>query len=450
MAAFGALAFLTPWWLAALAALPILYWLLRVTPPAPRRARFPAIRLLFGLTPKEETPAKTPLWLLLLRLLVATLVILALAHPLLNPAARLDGQGPVIAVVDDGWTAGRNWAARKTTLEDLVDRAERAGRPVMLLTTAPSLTGEPPRLSRLMPAAEARSAAAAIEPKPWPVDRPAALAALDNLPYTGEASVVYLSDGLDDDRLTPFLERLQRLGAVELLSDEPGRLPRLLSPPAAAASELSISASRMETGFPDQAVLRASGDDGRLIAREDLRWAEADRDARVQIALPIELRNRIARIEIEGEASAGAVVLLDERWRRRPVGLVSGGPLERQQPLLADTYYLERALTPFSEVRNGTIAELLQRQIAVLVLADVGRLAAEDRNALDAWVRKGGMVIRFAGPRMANVGDDFVPAPLRGGGRIFGGAMSWAQPVALAPFEPAGPFDGLAIPPDVR
>ncbi|MBV8459130.1 MAG: BatA domain-containing protein, partial [Acetobacteraceae bacterium] len=40
--------FTTPWVLLALTALPLLWWLLRVTPPAPRRESFPAIRLLLG------------------------------------------------------------------------------------------------------------------------------------------------------------------------------------------------------------------------------------------------------------------------------------------------------------------------------------------------------------------------------------------------------------------
>ena len=94
MSFFPALAFLSPWWLAALAALPVLWWLLRVTPPSPRHVLFPAIRLLMELTPKEETPARTPWWLLLLRLVVAALVIAALAHPLLNPAARAIDASP--------------------------------------------------------------------------------------------------------------------------------------------------------------------------------------------------------------------------------------------------------------------------------------------------------------------------------------------------------------------
>src|ERR1700722_5670022 len=109
MLALGPLAFAAPWLLLGLGVLPVLWWLLRVTPPAPRRVRFPALRLLLGLTPREETPAKTPLWLILLRMVLAALIILALAHPLLNPSANLAGDGPLVLAVDDGWSAARQW-----------------------------------------------------------------------------------------------------------------------------------------------------------------------------------------------------------------------------------------------------------------------------------------------------------------------------------------------------
>ena len=118
MLTFGPLVFTVPWMLAALAALPVLWWLLKVTPPAPRLIKFPAIRLLFGLREQEKTPAKTPLWLVILRLVLATLIILALAHPLLNPGARLAGGGPLLLVVDDGWAAAGNWPARKAMMDE--------------------------------------------------------------------------------------------------------------------------------------------------------------------------------------------------------------------------------------------------------------------------------------------------------------------------------------------
>src|ERR1700724_369085 len=117
-------AFLSPCVLVELTALPIIWWLLRVTPPAPRRIAFPAIRLLLGLVPREETPARTPLWLILLRMLLATLVILAVAHPLLNPQARLAATGPIVLVVDDGWAAAHDWPARQAAPGEVLAEAE--------------------------------------------------------------------------------------------------------------------------------------------------------------------------------------------------------------------------------------------------------------------------------------------------------------------------------------
>lgn len=92
----GALAFLNPWLLGALAALPVIYWLLRTVPPRPRQIAFPATRILVGIENKEKTPAKTPWWLTLLRMLAATLIIGALAEPVLNPSREkaLKGKAP--------------------------------------------------------------------------------------------------------------------------------------------------------------------------------------------------------------------------------------------------------------------------------------------------------------------------------------------------------------------
>ncbi len=56
----GALAFLSPWMLLALAILPLLWLLLRLTPPQPLRLDFPPTRLLIGLEERKKTPARTP------------------------------------------------------------------------------------------------------------------------------------------------------------------------------------------------------------------------------------------------------------------------------------------------------------------------------------------------------------------------------------------------------
>jgi len=91
------LAFAQPLLLTGLLALPVLWWLLRVMPPRPKRIDFPPTRLLLEIAPKEETPSRTPWWLTALRLLAAALVIFAAAGPTWNPqtsAATTAGAPP--------------------------------------------------------------------------------------------------------------------------------------------------------------------------------------------------------------------------------------------------------------------------------------------------------------------------------------------------------------------
>src|SRR5271165_5843099 len=128
------LAFTVPLALAALAGLPVLYYLLRVTPPRPTEVPFPPLRLILDLIPKQETPARTPWWLLALRLAIAALVILAMAGPIWNPLpAGEAGKGPLLIILDDGWPAAPNWDQRVAAAAERIEAAARGGRPSAVL-----------------------------------------------------------------------------------------------------------------------------------------------------------------------------------------------------------------------------------------------------------------------------------------------------------------------------
>ena len=449
MLSLGALAFAAPWLLLGLAALPVLWWLLRVTPPAPRRVRFPALGLLLDLVPREETPAKTPLWLILLRMALAALIILALAHPLLNPTAGLAGKGPLVLAVDNGWSAARHWDERRNALDDLIAAAEREGRNIVLLPTAPLPGAAAPQPLSLLRPSDARAAVAELAPLPWPVDRVAALARLAPLDLAG-AELVWLSDGIDDGTALDFAQGLQKRGPLRVLADDSDALPRLLAPAEGDDQDLTATVQRADAALPAELYVRALGDDGRLLARAKVSLAAGAMRATARLPLPSELRNRATEIAIEGEASAGAVLLLDERWRRRPVGVVTSRNQAPGQPLLNGAYYLEKALSPFSEVREGGVATLLKGDIAVLALPDVSPSGPAEKAAIVTWMEAGGTVLRFAGPHLAEeTDDDLLPVTLRRGGRTLGGALSWETPATLAPFDSSSPFAGLAIPKDV-
>ena len=337
-------------------------------------------------------------------------------------------------------------------------QARRDGRSVLIATTAPSAVGPDDEanftINALVPASDALALLRALEPKPWPVDRAGFITAFEQaIPDLGEAELVWLSDGLfdaDPSATSRFAERLQALGPLTVHLEAPAERAKVLLPPVAGAATLTLRVAR-PTAAPEETVLvRASGDDGRVLARQPVTFDAEALTAEQALELPGELRNDIVRLDVEGEASAAGVVLLDERWRRRPVGLISGGAFESSQPLLSDLYYLERAMNPFAEVRQGSIEELLAGDLSVLVLADVGNLTGEELRGINSWIQAGGVLVRFAGPRLAEGVDELVPVPLRiGGGRSLGGALSWQQPMPLSPFPEGSPFAGLEVPNDV-
>ena len=439
--------FVAPWLLLALAGLPVLWWLLRVSPPTPRTEIFPAVRLLAGLPSTEETPAHTPWWLLLLRVVAAGLVIVGLAQPVWRAGADLVGAGRVLLVVDDGWASATDWPRRMTAAGGVLDRAARAGRKVVLLTTATGTSGAAPKLSPTLPPSEVRARLAALRPKPWPVDRAASASALRAVGSAG--AVFYIADGLVDADWEVFAAALQVAGTLTVLRADVAPA-RLLQTPTAEADGFTVHVAQVPRPVAETVGVLAQAGDGRTLARVDAVVPADAGTAKAKLVLPPELRNRLTRLTIEGTASAGGVALLDERFRRRPVGLLAGNAISADTPLTGPLFYVRRALAPYAELRDGDLRTLLARDLSVLVLADRIVSDGAERDALTAWVEKGGLLLRFAGPSTADHPDALLPVQLAAGDRRLGGAMSWSQPAALAPFQPGSAFEGLTIPPDVR
>jgi hypothetical protein len=437
MAALSQLSFGAPLVLAALVVLPVLYWLLRVTPPLPKRIPFPPLRLLKQLPDEEQTPAKTPWWLLLLRLIAAALLIFALADPLLGQSPKLPGTGPLVLMIDNGWSAAKNWDQRQDAIADLLRAAGE--RPVMLLPTASPAPGG------LLNAGEAARLARELKPMPWPGDRDSAAAALAKMSLAAPA-ITWLSDGLEDGSSRATATALKRKGPLTVYA--PRRLAYGLLPVVRDGNGFGLTAIRPIGGTAEDVEAAAIGARGETLAVTKLHFPANSNRAKGHIALPLDVRNETARLEILGEDSAGAVQLLDSGALQRRVGVVAAAEGEAQ-PLLSDVYYIERALQPFAEVDKGTITALLARHVTVLMLADVGRIPGADMEKVSRFVSEGGVLIRFAGDRMTVGADTLVPVPLRVGGRYLGSAMSWAAPQHPAPFAEASPFNGLSIPNEV-
>ncbi|NBN76865.1 DUF4159 domain-containing protein [Microvirga tunisiensis] len=449
------LAFATPLILGALVLLPVIWWLLRFTPPRPREVTFPPTRLLVDIEKREETPQKSPWWLTLLRLLIAALLILALAGPQWRPADRIDlGSGPVLLLIDNGWTSATDWDRQVTAANGLLALAETAELPVILAATADG-AGQPLAPA---PADVAAERLRAMAPRPWDRQRAELVTALrKTVSETAPSRIVWISDGLEDPSAGAFQRDLSALaGDIPLTLYTNARTPLGIGGLVSTADALTATVIRKPEASSPDVVLRALDPKGLVLGEATARFEGGAASTEATFALPSELRNDIARLEIDGVRAAGAVKLIDDSWRRRTVGLISGAGADQAQPLLSPLYYLQRALAPFADLRvpratdlSEAVPELLEQGVSVVVLADVGRLPDPAAEALDRWIRGGGLLVRFAGPRTAGGTDDLLPVALRAGDRTLGGSLSWEQPQKLAPFPPASPFAGLTVPEEV-
>jgi hypothetical protein len=448
------LSFAEPALLLGLLSLPLLWWLLRVMPPRPRRIEFPPTRLLFDIAPREETPSRTPWWLTALRLLAAALLILAAAGPIWNPQTSAAGSSaPLAILLDDGWSAASSWDARVKAADELIADADNNRRGVALIPLS-----EPTRDITIMPGGTARVALRQLAPKPYSIERVETLPSIERfLKASGDCEIAWLSDGVDTGRGAEFIQGLGKIAGDRALTIFEGGTPSALALAAAenAAAKMTVKVLRADGGA-GSGVVRALDQKGSPVGDAHFTFAPRDRETEAAFDLPVELRNDIARLEISGERSAGAVQLLDKRWRRRAIGVVSGSSSDTAQPLLASTFYLTRALAPFADVRLGdrgapqqVIAQFLDQKLPMMVLADVGTLSPEIRERINAWIEQGGVLVRFAGPRLAQADDDLVPVKLRRGGRSLGGSLTWEKPQHLASFAADGPFAGLAVPKDI-
>jgi hypothetical protein len=225
MTMLGPFGFIAPWALLALIALPLVWLVVRAIPPRPQDTQFPPAEILRTLAKTEETPAKAPPWLAILRALALALIVLGLSGPVLNPPKTVDSR-PLLIVMDNGWTAAPVWTQM---VEEATVAARSATGQVRIVGTAPisaSITGD----DVLLPArAAARLAASA--PQPLLADHLVTARQLSVLP--GGQRVIWYSDNVARPGTQDLARALTRLGSVKL---------RAIASPAGAVTRVEAIA----------------------------------------------------------------------------------------------------------------------------------------------------------------------------------------------------------------
>lgn len=443
--------FLSPLLLLGLLALPALWWLVRATPPAPQEKTFPSLLLLKRLTARREDAARSPLWLLILRIAAVALVIFGLSRPVFIPHTSDTTNGPLLIVLDDGWASIPHWNERVAAALSLGQTALRNGNPVTVVHAARSSDGAMPEPFTTQDGHALSEHLEHLHAHSWPVDR-AGLADLLQRVDLSDKHVVVLSDGLASPDDAVLQTALGKSRSVQDMRWNPCDILRLS---AGTNSDGALHAKAEGLNCPSRTVtIRAVAANGGTLAAFPAQVGEDK-----TLALPALLRNQLDHFTLEGMTGPATTVLLGDAGHRRPVGLLQT-PGDTT-PLIGSAFFLNHALDPVSERHNGDANALLGSSLSVLVATDGALSGDQTRKRVLEWVRHGGMLIRFAGPGLAaeqspqqddtsaEASDALLPVPLMNGMRQLGGPMSWGKPQALEPFPASSPFADLTIPADV-
>ena len=445
---FGFLGITTPWLLLAFILLPVLWFVLRAVPPAAKRRRFPGVTLLLELRDYDTEPDNTPWWLLLLRTIIISCLIVGFSEPFLNFDSIDDKNADLLVIMDGSWADAPNWKSQKKEALRVVQQAKNSGQKVAFL----QLT-DPIESLVFSAASDAQRQIQAAEPNAWlPNIKPAEiLTNLDNF------DTYWIASAVQWPRQSEFIEVLLDKGNVRV-SQTSTALFGLL-PISFTEQGIKVTGTRLKSKSTQQVPINIMGLDPsgveRLLQASVLNFEVGMLQASEAIKLPKEIRNRITRIMVVGQQSAVGVRVLGDNNSRSEVAIISGDFGAREGlKLLSREHYLTKALELSNDLIDGTIEDILLANPDAIILTDIAKISA--RAAMTEWIEQGGTLIRFAGPNLAAANhdlrktDDLMPVKLRRGGRSLGGAMSWGSPKTLQPFEEDTPFFGLPTPTEVK
>ena len=446
MMALGPFLFGAPLALFALLSLPIIWWVLRATPPAPKDVELPSMRLLDDVEPKEETPSRTPWWVWLIRTLAAAAAIAGLSQPVYAPGARNeapDAGGALLVVIDNGWPSAPRWSELIDSATATLDTGGRDAATHLLLTAPQTLNVDPAmRLSR----ADMAKRLSSLRPQSWSTDRTETLARL-KASGLKPARIFWATDGIEDEGGRAFAAALSAMAPLSVYAAPPNG-PAAITSIASQTDSVAVTLRRVQSRGEERSFVSALTLDGSALATAEAVFNDGERETVASFSIPAAALSRVARFTATGRQGAGTVWLWDSANRSRRVGLVDTGSVA--QPLLSDMHYVRKALEPFASITEGNIEALVSTSPDAIILTDIGQIQPDDAPRLAEWVEQGGALIRFAGPHLAAQGDDLLPVALRRSSRALGGALAWDEPQAMARFPANSPFDGLVIPPDVR
>lgn len=448
---FEFLNFVNPLILGALITLPLLWWLLRLTPPKAKRIVFGGAYFLAQIKSSEKTSKSIPLWLLILRMMIITLIILSFADPYFknsDPLIQKDNQNEIAIIIDNSWASASNWNIIKNQARSLIKDASRENKKI-ILATPHNYTED--NLSLLLEDT-ALSTLEQFEPTLISIKQANYDTLLDDLSRLTENKALvsfYLNDGLSNKRENAFLETLSTNSLSLTIFDHNNvkDLASLHRASSQTSNEITLTTNSDIKDF----TLSYMDDQQQLLYTQKIQIKGEQALNRITLDADSSLLRSTKLISLTEQNHAGAKFWMRSNQIEKSIGLLQKKAKEKTDKLnyLNPYFYIEKALSPYHKVTKGNLGALSEKS-QILVLSDSTDINEEDLSDIYKWIENGGIFIRFADENLASgLHSDLSPVTLRITGREFDTAFSWQDPQKIKLYKENSPFAPYNIPSDI-
>jgi Domain of unknown function (DUF4159) len=180
----------------------------------------------------------------------------------------------------------------------------------------------------------------------------------------------------------------------------------------------------------------------KLIASFNLKKQEQN------LELPKNLARATNYFKIKNQSNAGAIYFIDGA-NRRPIIMTQKAD-NNEQPLLSDTHFINAALNSIGDIVDFNIFEIEKTKPNAIIFGDISGFTISETFALNQYLRQGGNIIRFLGPKsLNNEKSDFLTAPISLEPHIISSGFA-VEKTQIKEFEANSIFKHIKIPNDIN
>ncbi len=436
-----------------LLAIPVIILVIKLFPPTPNKVYFSSLFLIQGIDHSSTKKFKTPLWLLLFRILFIFIIILFFSKPYLNYQKENQNSkyDDYVIIANMGWSTAKEWTKYKSIILRITKEAEKKGKKIILYHSGLSNYNDAKTFQTIN---DIKLYLNNLEPVPWQLNNFNLYELNKNSDFFKNSKVFLLTSKFDFTNFSDYLNELNIIKnkAFSSIIIDPIDSLLIISDLYISKNSLNLEVRRLGSHvFKQEFFIKINTYSDEIIYKKTYTINENQKQLNINKEFPLEIINQIKSIEIIGQNHAAAKYFFDDYSKKRNIAIVDDNISYSESSLFSSVYYLKKSLNNDHILKLGKLDKFINNTYSVIILPDDTNIPKNLYSKLEKWIKDGGTLIRFSGESLVKSKAIFTPANNSSLSiRYNDGKLNLKDQISISTFDRESIFFGLKIPKDIN